>query len=167
MSFFLSNRLSLCWKRFLKLEVTRYEYYPNTILPTDESIDLLSAKHRSEGDKRKEVHVSYFCKDGFKGKAGVAVGGCGMGGGWFNINACCGNCSFGWGDGVSLDGVKSWGNVQCPVGIYTHELGHNLGMSHTEDGGTMGGKPGSWSETSRQQFEAWMSKSDSSCLDKN
>ena len=135
------------------LEVTGYEYYPETIWPAGESVEFLYSQHKTEGRKG---HVSYFVDKG-PGAAGMAAGGCGLPVGWFNINGCYGNCVI-----TNVDGI-----VSGMSDIHSHELGHNLGMAHTQDGGAMGGEPGSWSETSRQQFKAWMSKYGSDCLTEN
>ena len=136
------------------LEVTSYEYYPETIQPEGESVKFLYSQHKTEGRKG---HVSYFVDRGSAEPAGMAAGGCGLPVGWFNINGCYGNCVI-----TNVNGI-----VNGMSDIHSHEVGHNLGMAHTKDGGFMGGKPGSWSETSRQQFKAWMSKYGSNCLTEN
>ena len=138
----------------VNLEVSGYEYYPETILPRGDFIKLLKSQHKTEGVRE---HVSYFCKESSESGAAGMAGGLGpcstMGA--LNINACYGNCSIGWGDITGLSNV------------YSHEVGHNIGLKHSTDGGFMGKEPGSWSETSKQDQETWMRSSDSSCLSKN
>ena len=53
------------------LEVTGYEYYPETIWPAGKSVEFLYSQHKTEGRKG---HVSYFVDKG-AGAAGMAAGG--------------------------------------------------------------------------------------------